>query len=61
MTSNNAMLYHYCISTSHDETAIMKGQENQEGFEVNRHISFWCVQIIFYLLCKYVTNTQREY
>ena len=25
----------------------MKGQENPEGFEVNRHISFWCMQIIF--------------
>jgi len=47
MASNNAMLCHYCISTSRDETAVMKGQENQGGFEVKRHISFWCMQIIF--------------
>jgi hypothetical protein len=40
MTSNNAMLYHYCISASHDGTAITKGQENQEMFEVNGLISF---------------------
>jgi len=40
MASINAVLYHYCVSASHDGTAITKGQENQEIFEVNRLINF---------------------